>query len=43
MVSRDKVLEEALALPLADHAYLADVLEQRMAVGQFSSPEIGEA
>ena len=43
MLSREDVLEQALALPLIDQAYLADVLEQRMATGPFFSPEIGEA
>lgn len=42
MLSREVVLDQALALPLVDQAYLADVLEQRMARGLFASPEIGE-
>lgn len=42
MITRDDVLAQALALPSVDQAYLADMLEQRMATGHFSSPEIGE-
>ena len=42
MLSREDVLEQALALPLVDQAYLADVLEQRMAARPFSSQEIGD-
>lgn len=42
VITRDDVLAQALALPSVDQAYLADMLEQRMATGHFSSPEIGE-
>jgi hypothetical protein len=43
VAARDEVLAQALALPLVDQAFLADMLEQKMAEGHFSSPEIGEA
>ena len=42
VITRDDILAQALALPPVDQAYLADMLEQRIATGRFSSPEIGE-
>ena len=42
MISKEDILAQALALPPDDQAYLADMLEQRIATGHFSSPEIGE-
>ena len=42
MITRDDILAKALTLPPADQAFVADMLEQKMATGHFSSPEIGE-
>jgi hypothetical protein len=42
VITRDDILAKALALPPVDQAYVADMLEQSMAIGHFSSPEIGE-
>ena len=42
MLSREHVLEQALALSRADQAFVADVLEQGLAAGRFTSPEIAE-
>lgn len=43
MLSRDDVLQQALALPPIDQAYVADVLERRLAKGPCTSSDIGEA
>lgn len=42
MMTRDDILAQALALPLADQAFLADMLEQQISAGHFPSSEIGE-
>ncbi len=42
MKPRDDILAQALALPAADQAFLADMLEQQISVGHFSSSETGE-
>jgi hypothetical protein len=42
VITRDDILAKALALPPVDQAFVADMLEQKMATGHFSSPEIGE-
>lgn len=43
MVTRESVLEQALALPPDDQAFVADALEQELLTGRFASPEIAEA
>ena len=42
MLSREHVLEQALALLPADQAYVADRLEQSLKTSQFVPPEIAE-
>jgi putative addiction module component (TIGR02574 family) len=43
MTMREQVLQEALALPAEDRAFLAEQLEQSLQDGQFASPEIAAA
>jgi putative addiction module component (TIGR02574 family) len=43
MTLREQVLQEALALPPEDRAFLADHLEQSLHHGQFASPDIAAA
>jgi putative addiction module component (TIGR02574 family) len=43
MTLREQVLQEALALPPEDRAFLAERLEQSLHHGEFASPEIAAA
>jgi putative addiction module component (TIGR02574 family) len=43
MTMREQVLQEALALPPEDRAFLAERLEQSLHDGEFASPEIAAA
>ena len=43
MTLREQVLQEALALPPEDRAFLADHLERSLPPGQFASPEVAAA
>jgi len=43
MTVRDQVLQQALALPAVDRAFLAEHLEQSLHDGEFASPEIAAA
>ena len=43
MTAREQVLEEALALPAEDRAFLADRLDQSLEQEHFTSPEIAAA
>jgi len=43
MTIRDQVLQEALALPPEDRAFLADHLERSLNLGQFASPDVAAA
>lgn len=43
MPSREDVLEQVLALPPADQAYVADCVEQRLSGDGFVSPDVAEA
>ncbi len=43
MTIREQVLQEALALPPEDRAFLAEQLDQSLDHGQFASPEIAAA
>lgn len=43
MSGREHVLEEALALPPEDRAFLAERLEESLSHGQFATPEIAAA
>lgn len=43
MTVREQVLQDALALPPEDRAFLAEHLEQSLNHGQFASPEIAAA
>lgn len=42
MLSREYILEQALALQPADQAYVADKLEQSLKSSQYVPPEIAE-
>ncbi|HUE12690.1 MAG TPA: addiction module protein [Planctomycetaceae bacterium] len=43
MSTRDEIAQQALAVPPDDRAYLAELLEQSLATGEFASPEIAAA
>lgn len=43
MANRDEIVQQALALPPDDRAYVVDVLEQSLIEGDFASPEIAAA
>ena len=43
MTMREQVLQEALALPPEDRAFVAEHLEQSWPEGQFASPELASA
>lgn len=43
MPSREQVLEQVLALPPVDQAFVAEALEQRLTEGEFVSPDIAAA
>jgi putative addiction module component (TIGR02574 family) len=43
MASRDEIVQQAMALPPADRAYVADALEQSLDAGGFATPEIAAA
>lgn len=43
MTVREQVLQDALALPPEDRAFLAEHLERSLDHGQFASPEIAAA
>lgn len=43
MISRDDVLQQALALPPADQAYVADMLEAQVSRSLSLSPELEQA
>jgi putative addiction module component (TIGR02574 family) len=43
MTARERVLEEALALPTEDRAFLADRLDQSLERERFASPAIAAA
>ena len=43
MSLREKIVQQAMTLPPADRAYVADVLEQSLEVGGFAMPEIAPA
>ncbi len=40
MTIRDQLAQQVLALPPEDRTFLADVLEQSMTSGEFSTPEL---
>lgn len=40
MTTREQIAQQALALPLEDRTYVADVLEQSLTSGEFATPEI---
>ena len=42
MLTREHVLEQALALPPGDQAYVADKLEESLKTSQYVLPEIAE-
>ena len=43
MSNRDEVAQQALALPPEERAYVAELLEQSLTTGEFSSPELAAA
>ena len=43
MAQREEIVREALALSPEDRVYVADVLEQSLTGGEFSTPEIAAA
>lgn len=43
MIQRDQILEQALALPPEDRAFVADALEQSLSTGGCATPEIAAA
>jgi hypothetical protein len=43
MATRDQILNDALALPLEDRAFVAEQLEGSLVNGEFASPEIAAA
>ncbi len=43
MLSREDVLEQVLALPPADQAYVADCVEQQLSADGIVSPDVAEA
>jgi putative addiction module component (TIGR02574 family) len=43
MTIREQVLQEALALPAEDRAFLAEHLEQSLHHGEFASPDVAAA
>lgn len=43
MTIREQVLQEALALPPEDRAFVAEQLDQSLRQGEFASPEIAAA
>ena len=43
MPGREEVIQQALALPPGDRAYVADVLEQSLTHGEFATPEAAAA
>lgn len=43
MVSKEQVIQQALALPHEDRAYLADLLEGSLPASDFSDAEVAEA
>ena len=43
MTSREQILQDALALPPEDRAFVVDQLERSLEKGGFASPEIAAA
>lgn len=43
MLTRDEIVQQALALPPDDRVYVADAMERSFNEGGFSSPEIAAA
>ena len=43
MTPRDEIVQQAMALPPEDRAYVADMLEQSLSGGGFATPEIAAA
>ncbi len=43
MSTREEIIQQALALPLEDRAYLADVIEQSLKSDDFATPELAAA
>ncbi|HEX3656196.1 MAG TPA: addiction module protein [Pirellulales bacterium] len=43
MLAREEVIQQAMALPPGDRAYVADVLEQSLTHGEFATPEVAAA
>jgi putative addiction module component (TIGR02574 family) len=39
MIQRDEIVQQAMGLPPADRAYVADAIEQSLADGGFATPE----
>ncbi len=40
---RDEIVEQAMSLPPEDRAYVADLLEGSLPIGEFSDPKIASA
>jgi putative addiction module component (TIGR02574 family) len=43
MSAREDIIQQAMALPPEDRAYVADYLEQSLASGGFATPEVAAA
>jgi putative addiction module component (TIGR02574 family) len=43
MLTRDEIVQQALALTPDDRAYVAELLERSLASGEFATPEIAAA
>ncbi|MCA9066970.1 MAG: addiction module protein [Planctomycetaceae bacterium] len=43
MISRDDILQQALALPPSDQAFVADMLERRIAESQPAPEDLGKS
>ena len=43
MLGREEVIQQAMALPAGDRAYVADVLELSLTRGEFATPEAAAA
>lgn len=40
MSTREEIIQQAMALPIEDRAYVADAIEQSLGGGDFATPEI---
>jgi hypothetical protein len=43
VLTRDEIAQQALALSPSDRAYVAELLDRSLTIGEFASPEIAAA